>query len=58
MELDTLEAKHVKDYVVKDVILGPQAIKAPPTKILSEAEKLKWSLVSWSSTLSDAFKRS
>lgn len=34
------------DDLVDDVVLGLQAIIEPPTKVLSEVENMKWSLVS------------
>lgn len=39
-------------------ILGLQVIKEQPSKVFSEVEKMKWSLIFWSSSLSEAFKRS
>ena len=44
MEVDTSEDDDDDDDdIVDDVILGLQAIREPPTKVLSEAEKMKWS---------------
>lgn len=38
------------------VVLGLQEIREQPMKILSEEEKMKWSSVSWPSSLADAYK--
>ena len=46
MELDVFEAEDDEDDVVKNGILGLQAIEEPPVKILLEVEKMKWSSVS------------
>ena len=41
VEVNTYEAEDDEDGVIKDVILGLQAIKEPPSKILSEVENMK-----------------
>lgn len=54
LEKETIKYLEVDDDekdLVEDVLLGLQAIKEPPTKVHSEAEKMKWSSVFWSSSL-------
>lgn len=46
MEVNTFEVEYDVDDLVDDVVLGLQAIIEPPTKVLSEVENMKWSLVS------------
>lgn len=55
MEVETLEVDDDED-LVEDVILGLQAIREPPTKVLSEEESMKWSPVSWPSSLYETFQ--
>lgn len=58
MEVETFEDESVdEDDLEKDVILGIQAMKKPPTRVISNVEKMKWSSVSWPSSLFDAVNR-
>lgn len=57
MEVKTLEVNDDED-LVEDMIIGLQAIKEPPTKVILEAEKTKWYSVSWPSSLYETFQQS
>lgn len=55
MEVETLEVDDDED-LVEDVILGLQAIREPPTKVLSKVAKMKWSIVSCPSSFYETFQ--
>lgn len=57
MEVNTFEVEYDVDDLVDDVVFGLPAIREPPTKVLSKAEKMKWTSVSWLSSFSEMFKR-
>lgn len=46
-----------EENLIEDVVLGLQAIREKPVKVLLDAERLKWLSVTWPSTLAKTFKR-
>lgn len=63
MEVNTFEVVVAADdddidNPVDDVVLGLQAIREPPKKVLSKVEKMKWSPISYPSSLYKTFNRS
>lgn len=62
LEVKSLEPLKLIDEededLVENVILGLQAIREQPMKVLSDVEKLKWYSVTWPSSLAEMFRLS
>lgn len=59
-EVETLEPIELEDkeeeVLVENVVLGLQAIREQLVNVFSDVEKLKWSFVTWPSSLAEMFR--